>query len=65
MVCMNFINSDVKNYILGLVCLRMPQQKDVRVAVTCSSNMNRSMEAHAFLKWVLPTHMYGEKTFKT
>jgi len=31
--------------------LKMPRSKDLRIAVVCSSNMNRSMEAHSFLRW--------------
>jgi len=29
----------------------MPTTSSLRVAVICSSNMNRSMEAHAFLRY--------------
>jgi len=29
----------------------MPATSSLKVAVICSSNMNRSMEAHAFLRY--------------
>lgn len=35
--------------VISLIGKRMGLQEDMKIAVICSSNMNRSMEAHAFL----------------
>ena len=43
----NFLLDIVNSMVLGY---NMKRSKDFRVAVICSSNQNRSMEAHSFLR---------------
>ncbi|XP_034255967.1 RNA polymerase II subunit A C-terminal domain phosphatase SSU72 isoform X2 [Thrips palmi] len=46
--------------LLDLIDIKMPDKENLKLAVICSSNMNRSMEAHAFLsKKGYQVHSFG------